>query len=82
MDLSQTILEEIALDGLDGVTLESLWYHLNSTKPKFQLVLDDNSKSFLWTNVISRLKDVSLFIFYLTPITSVPLIRILFNNRQ
>ena len=61
MSVSQIVLEEIALDGLDGITLESLWYRLEKVIPAFAIKLDDKSKPYLWKNVISRLKDVRIF---------------------
>jgi len=74
MDLRDLVLEEISLDGLDGVTLESLWYYLNKTVPKFPLTLDSNStltldsnsKKYLWENIIVQLTEVKhIFIFYM-----------------
>lgn len=61
MNLSEILLEEIALDGLDGITLESLWFRLlhRNLTPKFPLKLDDRVKTYLWTHVITKLKPVS-----------------------
>lgn len=58
MSAAHIILEEIALDGLDGVTVEGLWFRLERTTPKFPIKLDPKSKAYLWKNVIIKLKDV------------------------
>ena len=63
MDLSHTVLEEIALDGLDGLTLESLWFRLEHTFPKFPLKLDDKAKAYLWSRIITKLKEVGFMCF-------------------
>lgn len=41
--------DEIALEGLDGITLQALWVRLKQ-RPNFEtcLQLDDHSKAFLW----------------------------------
>ncbi|XP_067947598.1 general transcription factor 3C polypeptide 1-like [Watersipora subatra] len=62
MDQTPQILEEIALDGLDGITLDSLWYRLGRTFPQFRIKLDDKSKSYLWTKVVSKFKDVKFYV--------------------
>nr|CAD7425047.1 unnamed protein product [Timema monikensis] len=58
-DYVDAILDEIALEGLDGITLEGLWLRI-SQRPKFSIALDDNSKSFMW-NIIKLMKDVEIF---------------------
>ncbi|XP_048252917.1 general transcription factor 3C polypeptide 1-like isoform X1 [Haliotis rufescens] len=47
LDFLTQIIEEIALEGLDGATLSTLWTRLEQRKG-FQLAVDDKSKLYLW----------------------------------
>ncbi|XP_059483284.1 general transcription factor 3C polypeptide 1 [Neocloeon triangulifer] len=58
-----TLVEEIALEGLDGITLQSLWVRLESRKDKPMLV-DDPMKEFLWRQI----RRLSVVQFFLLPI--------------
>ncbi|XP_025106935.1 general transcription factor 3C polypeptide 1-like [Pomacea canaliculata] len=49
----EMLVEEIALEGLDGITLPTLWLRLEDRKD-FPLALDDKSKAFLWQAVVSK----------------------------
>lgn len=42
----------MALEGLDGITLPSLWIRLEDRKPKFPLKLDEQTKAFLWRALV------------------------------
>ncbi|PNF33520.1 hypothetical protein B7P43_G17638, partial [Cryptotermes secundus] len=53
------IIDEIALEGLDGITLEALWTRI-SCRPNFTCILDEKSKTFIW-NVIRQLDDVEIY---------------------
>ncbi|XP_069672695.1 general transcription factor 3C polypeptide 1 [Periplaneta americana] len=68
-----SIIDEIALEGLDGITIEGLWLRL-ADRPHFTCVLDDNSKSFFW-NVIRQIEDVEM---YELPVARSPLV--IFNR--
>lgn len=46
-------LDEIALEGLDGIALSTLWKRLNSVTPRLLSTLDDLYKSFLWKLILS-----------------------------
>ncbi|XP_045034262.1 general transcription factor 3C polypeptide 1-like [Daphnia magna] len=54
-------LDEIALEGLEGLTISTLWIRLNKRK-NFPIALDDQSKRFIWkiifvmTNVLEQHK--------------------------
>ena len=52
MDIFEAIKEEIALEGLDGITIPTLWLRLGirqaETKEKFPN-LNDNFKEYLWS---------------------------------
>ncbi|XP_033115442.1 general transcription factor 3C polypeptide 1-like [Anneissia japonica] len=52
--------EEIALEGLDGITFGSLWFRLQNCMPAFPLPIDDYTKPFIW-ELISSLEDVNFF---------------------
>lgn len=44
---------EVALEGLDGITLPSLWLRLENRQPKFPLKLDEPTKELLWRSLTS-----------------------------
>lgn len=58
-DLRHQLLDEIALEGLDGITLNTLWVRLKE-RPDFKLELEDASKNYFW-NCILSLKDVEYY---------------------
>ncbi|PSN39178.1 hypothetical protein C0J52_14051 [Blattella germanica] len=53
------LIDEIALEGLDGITLEGLWTRLDD-RPTFTCALNEHSKSYLW-NIVRRLRDVEMY---------------------
>ncbi|CAN7999354.1 unnamed protein product [Ixodes hexagonus] len=50
-DFYAACIDEIALEGLDGITLQALWVRLEG-RPKFPLALDDKSKAFIWRSIV------------------------------
>lgn len=54
MDAFSIVEDEVALEGLDGITIPSLWIRLEDKKPKFPLKLDDSTKELLWRYLISN----------------------------
>ncbi|XP_046989076.1 general transcription factor 3C polypeptide 1 [Schistocerca americana] len=58
-DLVTCLIDEICLEGLDGITLDDLWLRLKE-RPGFDLILDDSSKEFLW-KLIKELDDVEFY---------------------
>lgn len=50
-DFHECCVDEIALEGLDGITLEALWTRLQN-RPRFPLAIDDASKEFIWRSLI------------------------------
>lgn len=50
-DFYSCCLDEVALEGLDGITLQALWVRLQR-RPNFPLSLDENSKAFIWRNLV------------------------------
>lgn len=48
-----SVEEEIALEGLDGITLDALWFRL-SERLKFPLPLNDHFQDEIWKLVVSR----------------------------
>lgn len=69
-DFRSILIEEIALEGLDGITIESLWIRLREAK--FPLNLDDlNSKEYIWKNLILK-SSVDNFKFYELPVERPP----------
>ncbi|XP_041790222.1 general transcription factor 3C polypeptide 1 [Chelmon rostratus] len=54
MDPLSIVEDEVALEGLDGITLPSLWIRLEDRQPKFSLKLDDCTKELIWKSLISN----------------------------
>ncbi|KAM4631775.1 general transcription factor 3C polypeptide 1 [Discoglossus pictus] len=52
MDVLGALREEVALEGLDGITLPALWFRLQTRVPPFPLNLDSATKSFLWQSLV------------------------------
>lgn len=57
--IQDSLKDEIALEGLDGITLEGLWKRLEK-RPKFEMTLDEKSKEFFW-KMIKRLKGIDMY---------------------
>ncbi|KAK3530680.1 hypothetical protein QTP86_031897, partial [Hemibagrus guttatus] len=64
MDALEMVLDEVALEGLDGITLSSLWIRLESRQPAFPLTLDAMTRDYVWRFLVSCPDEVS---FYLLP---------------
>ncbi|KAI5091211.1 general transcription factor 3C polypeptide 1 isoform X2 [Silurus meridionalis] len=64
MDALAMVLDEVALEGLDGITLSSLWIRLESRLPAFPLTLDALTREYVWRFLVSSEDEVS---FYLLP---------------
>lgn len=64
MDALDMVLDEVALEGLDGITLSSLWVRLESRQPAFPLTFDPMTREYLWRFLVSGHDEVS---FYLLP---------------
>lgn len=54
MDPLSIVEDEVALEGLDGITIPSLWIRLENRQPSFPLKLDEPTKEFLWKALISN----------------------------
>ncbi|KAH7941577.1 hypothetical protein HPB49_015002 [Dermacentor silvarum] len=50
-DFYSCCIDEIALEGLDGITLQALWVRLQ-LRPNFTLSLDSKSKAFIWSALV------------------------------
>uniref|UniRef100_A0A8C8UPA7 General transcription factor III C 1 n=1 Tax=Peromyscus maniculatus bairdii TaxID=230844 RepID=A0A8C8UPA7_PERMB len=48
MDALESLLDEVALEGLDGLCLPALWSRLESRSPPFPLILEPYTQEFLW----------------------------------
>ncbi|XP_010621796.1 general transcription factor 3C polypeptide 1 isoform X1 [Fukomys damarensis] len=48
MDALESLLDEVALEGLDGLCLPALWSRLESRVPPFPLLLEPYTQEFLW----------------------------------
>ncbi|RZF38317.1 hypothetical protein LSTR_LSTR012104 [Laodelphax striatellus] len=60
MNIASDILDEIALEGLDGITIEALWVRLSTRKDFLLPPKDEQSKAYIW-NIVRRLKDVEFY---------------------
>ncbi|XP_031719024.1 general transcription factor 3C polypeptide 1 [Anarrhichthys ocellatus] len=54
MEPLSIVADEVALEGLDGITIPSLWIRLADIKPAFPLKLDDCTKEFIWKSLLSN----------------------------
>ncbi|XP_067912561.1 general transcription factor 3C polypeptide 1 isoform X2 [Heterodontus francisci] len=64
------LLDEVALEGLDGITFSTLWFRLENRVPVFSLQLDPATKQFLWETLLGS-REVE---FYLLPEQRPPLV--------
>ncbi|XP_038618303.1 general transcription factor 3C polypeptide 1 isoform X2 [Tachyglossus aculeatus] len=48
MDALEALLDEVSLEGLDGLSLCGLWRRLESRAPPFPLPLEPHTREFLW----------------------------------
>ncbi|XP_062576094.1 general transcription factor 3C polypeptide 1-like, partial [Saccostrea cucullata] len=51
-DYRAILTEEVALEGLDGITLQALWVRLEN-RVNFKMRLDEKSREFLWSCLLS-----------------------------
>ncbi|XP_049576540.1 general transcription factor 3C polypeptide 1 isoform X1 [Syngnathus scovelli] len=63
MDPLDMVEDEVALEGLDGITIPALWIRLGERKPEFPLQLDDGTKELVWRSLVAN-SDLT---FYLLP---------------
>lgn len=54
MDPLSIVVDEVALEGLDGITIFSLWIRLDDRKPKFPLKLDEWTKEYIWKSLVTN----------------------------
>ncbi|KAM9305566.1 general transcription factor 3C polypeptide 1 [Gastrophryne carolinensis] len=52
MDLLEAVLDEVALEGLDGISVTGLWLRLQMREPAFPLLLDSATKQLLWQALV------------------------------
>ncbi|XP_043108861.1 general transcription factor 3C polypeptide 1 [Puntigrus tetrazona] len=64
MDPLDAVLDEVALEGLDGISIQTLWLRLRGRQPEFGLNLDPLSQQFIWSCLI-RTAEIR---FYLLPV--------------
>ncbi|CAH1784139.1 unnamed protein product, partial [Owenia fusiformis] len=60
MSACSICLDEIALEGLDGITISALWIRLADCIPAFPMKLDDATKAYLWRE-IALLDDLQFY---------------------
>ncbi|XP_073327021.1 general transcription factor 3C polypeptide 1 isoform X3 [Pagrus major] len=60
MDPLSIVADEVALEGLDGITIPSLWIRLEGRQPAFPLKLDDCTKELIWKSLINN-TDLKLY---------------------
>lgn len=51
-DFHSCCVDEIALEGLDGISIQALWVRLQ-LRPNFPLSLDSKSKAFMWRALVA-----------------------------
>ncbi|KAM4697792.1 general transcription factor 3C polypeptide 1 [Rhinophrynus dorsalis] len=70
MDLLEAVVDEVALEGLDGITLSALWLRLQTRVPTFPLLLDSATKQLIWQSLVSH-PEID---FYQLPVERRPLV--------
>ncbi|GFT14430.1 general transcription factor 3C polypeptide 1 [Nephila pilipes] len=58
-DFMNSLLDEIALEGLDGITLQMLWKRI-ADRPRFPIPVDEDSKKYFW-NQIAKHKEIEVY---------------------
>ncbi|GBM50717.1 General transcription factor 3C polypeptide 1 [Araneus ventricosus] len=58
-DFVSGLLDEVALEGLDGITLEMLWQRLRD-RSSFAIPVDEDSKIFFW-KIVAMHKDLEIY---------------------
>ncbi|KAG9477135.1 hypothetical protein GDO78_002502 [Eleutherodactylus coqui] len=74
MEVLDAVLDEVALEGLDGITVPALWLRLQARLPAFPLVLDAATKQLIWQSLVCHPE----LQFYELPAERRPLV---INNR-
>lgn len=73
-NLEHYVIDQIALEGLDGITLDTLWKNLDSRYPNFNCLTDASYQKFIWNAIIVKHLCSSagprLQAFYIPPETS------------
>nr|XP_035931160.1 general transcription factor 3C polypeptide 1-like [Halichoerus grypus] len=54
MDTLESLLDEVVLEGLDGLCLPALWSRLLMRVPPFSLPLEPDTQEFLWWALATR----------------------------
>lgn len=54
MDPLSAVVDEVALEGLDGITIPSLWIRLIDRQPTFPLKNDDCTKELIWKSLVNN----------------------------
>ncbi|XP_041432437.1 general transcription factor 3C polypeptide 1 isoform X2 [Xenopus laevis] len=52
MEILDAIVDEVALEGLDGISIGALWLRLHARAPPFPLLLDEATKEFIWQTLV------------------------------
>ena len=52
MDIIREVIDEIALNGLEGATIPGLWNLLSEKKPPLLNQDDDQMKNFIWNGIL------------------------------
>uniref|UniRef100_A0A8C9TEX9 Ral transcription factor IIIC subunit 1 n=1 Tax=Scleropages formosus TaxID=113540 RepID=A0A8C9TEX9_SCLFO len=60
MDALEMLVDEVALEGLDGITIPSLWIRLEHRVPKFPLKTDPPTKELLWRALLCN-RDMEFY---------------------
>lgn len=66
------LLDEVSLEGLDGITLSTLWFRLQSRVPSFPLMLDQGTRQLLWQS-LQQCPDI---MFYQLPRSREPILQL------
>ncbi|KAM9096260.1 general transcription factor 3C polypeptide 1 isoform X2 [Sarcophilus harrisii] len=61
MDALESLLDEVALEGLDGLSVPTLWSRLESRVPPFPLPMEPHTQQFLWRALAAH-SDIRFYV--------------------
>ncbi|XP_027718537.1 general transcription factor 3C polypeptide 1 isoform X3 [Vombatus ursinus] len=61
MDALESLLDEVSLEGLDGLSVPTLWSRLESRVPPFPLPMEPHTQQFLWRALAAH-SDIRFYV--------------------
>ncbi|CAH8488745.1 unnamed protein product [Heterobilharzia americana] len=61
MHFAELLLSEVAVNGLEGVTVNQLWHNLKDDRLSFPWRIDDDSKQFIWSTLM-KMRNIRYYV--------------------